>query len=269
MTEQRPPTAPRGGSGGFPRRRLLLGVGVLVGIAAIAAGALFNARSLEGKAVDNGQYPLHTDIVATTFWVGEVFDPNASDGSQVISTYDSLWLQSYGGCDGVIVAGTCQTEARTPGNGYFPTSMKPQQNPFYLDLPFDDVNDPHAAAIRSDVIPWAHDAAYTALAADPNSSLMKNRWVQITSHGQTCYGQIEDAGPGVYDDANYVFGTGDARPANTKFNGAGMDVSPALNGCLRFTDLNGENDRVNWRFVEEKDVPAGPWLTIVTRSGVR
>ena len=107
----------------------------------------------------------------------------------------------------MIVAGTCETETRTPGNGYFPTSMKPQQNPFYLDLPFDDMNDPNAAAIRSDVIPWAHDAAYTALAADPNSSLMKNRWVQITSHGQTCYGQIEDAGPGVYDDANYVFGT--------------------------------------------------------------
>ena len=48
-----------------------------------------------------------------------------------------------------------------------------------------------------------------------------------------------------------------------------MDVSPALNGCFRFTDINGEIDRVNWRFVEEKDVPAGPWLTIVTRSGVR
>src|ERR1700744_5879735 len=33
-------------------------------------------------------YPWHTNIVSTTFWVGEIFDPNASDGSQVISTYD-------------------------------------------------------------------------------------------------------------------------------------------------------------------------------------
>jgi hypothetical protein len=48
-----------------------------------------------------------------------------------------------------------------------------------------------------------------------------------------------------------------------------MDVSPAMNGCLHFSDINGENDTVNWRFVEEKDVPPGPWLTIVTRSGVR
>ena len=27
-------------------------------------------------------YPLHTNVVATTFWVGEIFDPQASDGSQ-------------------------------------------------------------------------------------------------------------------------------------------------------------------------------------------
>ena len=50
-------------------------------------------------------YPLHTDVVATTFWVGEIFDPQASDGSQVISTYDSHWLAHYGGCDGIVVNG--------------------------------------------------------------------------------------------------------------------------------------------------------------------
>ena len=42
-------------------------------------------------------YPLHTDVVATTFWVGEIFDPKASDGSQVISTHESRWLAHYGG----------------------------------------------------------------------------------------------------------------------------------------------------------------------------
>ena len=47
--------------------------------------------------MDNGQYPWHTDIVATTFWVGEVFDPNASDGSQVISTYDSTGCRATAG----------------------------------------------------------------------------------------------------------------------------------------------------------------------------
>ena len=47
-------------------------------------------------------YPLHTGIVATTFWVGEIFDPTASDGSQVYSTYDSRWAAHYGGCDGIV-----------------------------------------------------------------------------------------------------------------------------------------------------------------------
>jgi hypothetical protein len=48
-----------------------------------------------------------------------------------------------------------------------------------------------------------------------------------------------------------------------------MDVSPALNGCLRFTDINGQNDRVDWQFVDAADVPEGPWTRIVTTSGVR
>ena len=97
---------------------------------------------------------------------------------------------------------------------------------------------------------------------------MKNRWVQISNGDRTCYGQIEDAGPGQYNDADYVFGSNDQRPANTKFNGAGMDVSPALNGCLGFADINGEDDRVDWRFVEADDVPDGPWRQLITTSQV-
>ena len=213
-------------------------------------------------------YPKHTNIISTTFWVGEIFDPNASDGSQVISTYDSGWLAHYGGCDGVVVRSDCQTEQRTASNGYFPTSMTPKQNPFYLDLPFDDVNDPGAFAQRAAVIPWANDPGYAGKATDDSFSYMKNRWVAITKAGRTCYGQIEDAGPGEYNDAAYVFGSGDQRPANSRYNSAGMDVSPALNGCLKFSDLNGEDDHVDWQFVDAADVPAGPWRTVITTSGI-
>ena len=216
-----------------------------------------------------GAYPWHTGIVSTTFWVGEIFDPIAADGSQVYSTYDSGWMESYGGCDGVRTADDCQTEVRTAANDYFPTQLTPKENPFYLDLPFDDLNDAQAFATREQVVPWAGQAAYAGSAGDDTVSLMKNRWVRIRSNGQTCYGQIEDAGPGQYHDAAYVFGADDARPANKKFNGAGMDVSPALNGCLRFSDINGENDTVDWQFVEAADVPPGPWTKIVTTSGVR
>ena len=209
-------------------------------------------------------YPMHTNIVATTFWVGEIFDPNADDGSQVVSTYDDQWMAHYGGCDGVRNAGKCDTETRTSANAFFPQAMKPLENPFYLDLPFDDVNNNKAFSERGELVPWASDPGYLGLSQDPNISFMKNRWVRISKDSQVCYGQIEDAGPAEYDDAAYVFGTADARPRNKRFKGAGMDVSPALNGCLGFTQLDGTNDSVNWQFVEESDVPEGPWKKLVT-----
>lgn len=216
----------------------------------------------------NRDYPWHTDIVATVFWVGEILDPNASDGSQEISTYDSNWMANYGGCDGVIIKGSCETEPRFASNDYFPSSMEPQQNPFYLDLPFDDINNQNAFEERGSVIPWANDAGYAGREDDRTFSYMKNRWVRMEKDGATCYGQIQDAGPGVYDDSGYVFGNNDPRPANTKFNGAGMDVSPALAGCLGFEDLNSAQARVDWRFVEQSQVPEGPWTKIVTTAPV-
>jgi hypothetical protein len=251
-------------------------------------------------------YPLHTSIVSTTFWVGEIFNATVSDGSQVCSTYDSQWAAHhtgvqpyltpssasacpgsyYGGCDGVASGATsatmqCATEARDSTNGFFPkTQPAPLENPFYLDLPYDDVNDATAFKERCSVIPWAaadNAASKVNHCTDAGYSYMKNRWVAITGpNDRTCYGQIEDAGPSsgiLYHDKAYVFGQNNARPVNKKFSGdpaqgAGMDVSPALNGCLGFADLDGDNDHVAWRFVAAADVPPGPWTRVVTHSGV-
>ncbi|WP_156364580.1 hypothetical protein [Curtobacterium sp. Leaf261] len=232
-----------------------------------ASGAA-GAAGTPDATVPTSASPWHTRIVSTTFWVGEVFDPDASDGSQVLSTYDGKWQAHYGGCDGVVSGTGCETERRTAANGWFPTAMTPRENPFYLDLPYDDVNDRTGFADRDAVVPWSSSAPYSAHAGDQGFSFMKNRWVMIRKDGHVCYGQIEDAGPGQYHDAAYVFGTDDARPANKRYNGAGMDVSPALNGCLGFAEVNGEDDRVDWRFVEAGEVPAGPWRTIVTTSGL-
>jgi hypothetical protein len=177
------------------------------------------------------EYSWHYGIVATNFWVGQVIS-SARDGSQKISAYDDHWEAHYGGCDGIVVRNVCTFELRSAANGYFPTQMTPQQNPFYLDLPLQD---------RS----------------------LKDRWVHLRKDGRVCYGQVEDAGPAVYDDVAYVLG--DARPKNTRFNGAGLDVSPALNGCLGFTGaVDGASDRVDWRFIDAVDVPAGPWTRIRT-----
>ena len=224
------------------------------------------ARVSGGRARPHGRrYPRHAGIVATTFWVGEIFYPHAPDGSQVISTYDAHWMLHYGGCDGLVTDRTCRTQRRVAANGFFPTRMIPRENPFYLDLPFDDVNNAAAFSQRARVIPWANEAGR---AHDPSFSYMKNRWVKLMRDGRTCYGQVEDAGPGVYDDYRYVFGTGHRRPASRLYNGAGLDVSPALTGCLGFSELNGDDNRVDWQFVDAAGVPPGPWTRLVTTRGV-
>lgn len=237
----------------------------------------------------------HTGIVSTTFWVGEIYNANLADGSQVCSTYDSNWAYHWsgvnngkvpsgaagcagaivGGCDGVPGANNaCKTEKRTAANGYFPTSpqVNPKENPFYLDLPYDDLNDPIAFKERCSVIPWANDPGFAGHCSDGSFSYMKNHWVKLLGpNGNTCYGQVEDAGPShgsLYHDKAYVFGTNDARPTQTRFNNAGMDVSPALNGCLGFASLDGQSDRVSWSFVDAAAVPAGPWTRIITTSQV-
>lgn len=246
-------------------------VGALSAVVAALASALLVVGVATAPTVQADpkpkprQYPVHTRIIATTFWVGEIFDPDAEDGSQMYSTYDDHWYRNYGGCDGKIRRGVCRTERRVKKNGYFPRHMTPKQNPFYLDLPYDDLNDRIGFARRGKVIPWAKRPKYARRVNNPNVSLMKNRWVRIASRGHVCYGQIQDAGPGTYHDAAYVFGRTDARPASKRYNNAGVDVSPALNGCLRFKSLNGKRDRVNWRFVDGRDVPRGPWKRIVTR----
>jgi hypothetical protein len=237
--------------------------------------------------------PWHRGIAATTFWVGEVFSTATSDGSQVCSTYDSDWAYHWsgvndgrvaadavacagaivGGCDGVVDAqNQCSTEPRTAANDFFPTQATPRENPFYLDLPFDDLNDPTGFAERCQVIPWAYSPGFAGHCSDRGFSYLKNHWVRIVGpDGMTCYGQVEDAGPShddLYHDAFYVFGTTDARPVQGRYNDAGLDVSPALNGCLGFTELDGDDDRVDWQFVDAGGVPAGPWTQLVTTSPV-
>ena len=249
--------------------------------------------SSAASPVTGRAYPWHTGIVATTFWVGELFDANRADGSQICSTYDTNWAYHWsgvdhgtvsadasgcpgsiiGGCDGVPgVNNRCATEPRTSANGYYPTGVTPKENPFYLDVPFDDLNDPAAYAQRCRAIPWADDAEFGGHCGDAGFSYMKNRWVRLVGpDGNTCYGQIEDAGPShddLYHDTDYVFGAIDPRPTQMQFNNAGVDVSPALNGCLGFAEIDGETDLVSWQFVDGSDVPPGPWTAIVTTSGV-
>ncbi|MCU1406945.1 MAG: hypothetical protein JWQ43_3248 [Glaciihabitans sp.] len=275
---------------------------VFGGLSANGASAAPPAQTAAGvagtaKANASSPYPWHTKIVSTTFWVGEIYDADLEDGSQVCSTYDGLWAAHWsgvsknkvpssaegcagsptGGCDGIAKFSgktivSCETSKRLKANNYFATGLAPKENPFYLDLPYDDLNDETGFDQRCAVIPWANAAGFKGHCDDEEFSYMKNRWVRIVGpNGQTCYGQVEDAGPShddLYHDKKYVFGKTDARPTQKQFNNAGMDVSPALNSCLGFKELDGQSDKVSWQFVDNAQVPAGPWTKVVTKSGV-
>lgn len=206
---------------------------------------LVNCGSSEDSSAPS-HYPLHRDITATEFWVGE--EANADNGfiSNASSCWDDLWMEHYGGID--------SPDARV---GYLPSGFIPQENPFYVALPYTDFDDTGRKINAVRMIPWAHSKSWGSL-----DSMCKNQWVRISKGSVVVYAQWEDSGPFQYDDTAYVFGT--AQPQNTLNENAGIDVSPAVNDYL---GLNGM-DAVNWQFVPATEVPDGPWKDIITTSQI-
>lgn len=188
-------------------------------------------------AQNNSKYPLHSNIVATVFWVGE--DPSLDNGyiDNYDSAWDGSWQESFGGVDDP-----------TSRNGYYPAGFSPKENPFYFALPYGDYTESGAKANVTQI--------YWYKPFSDGASLLKNRWIKISYNGKVAYGQWEDTGPFESDDVGYVFGT--AKPKQE----VGLDVSPAVRDYL---GLSGRN-KVSWQFVDEAQVPNGPWKEIVTSS---
>jgi hypothetical protein len=107
------------------------------------------------------------------------------------------------------------------------------------------------------VIPWVKDRQWK-----DTESMCKNQWIKIIHGSKIAYAQWEDVGPFEENDYLYVFGT--ARPHNRLNANAGLDVSPAVEGLL---GLNGR-DTVDWQFVDAASVPDGPWKQVVTTSQI-
>ena len=158
------------------------------------------------------------------------------------SAWDSDWAESFGGVD--------DPENR---EGWYPTGFIPEENPFYVALPYSDYN-PSGRKSNLEIIPWYQEGT------QEGTSLIKNRWVKITYRGKSCFAQWENVGPYESDDVDYVFGT--SKPKNTYGLKAGIDVSPAVKDCL---DLPSGR-RVDWQFADDEEVPIGPWNEIVTTS---
>lgn len=190
-------------------------------------------------------YPVHKNITATTFWVGEPADKSNKDISNAASAWDEKWQAHFGGVD--------DPKHR---NGYFPATFTPRENPFYFALPYNDFNSKgDRKKSAGSVVYWAADSSFA-----PDQSMLKNQWIAVTANGRTAYAQWEDVGPFGEDDSAYVFGS--ASPKSKANHNAGLDLSPAMEEYL---GLGGE-DKVDWQFIKAADVPDGPWKKIITTS---
>jgi hypothetical protein len=177
------------------------------------------------------------NVVATVFWVGELPTEN-NPTPNTVSAWDQNWQQNYGGYD--------EPDRR---DGFLPAGFTPQLNPFYVALPYNDVakggvHRPEA----SEVIPWFWETY-----RGDGISVCKDRWVAIHYDGRVCYAQWEDVGPFEVDHWQYVFGNEAPRPNRNK--SAGIDLSPAVRDFLGLRS----GERVQWRFVDDRQVPRGPW----------
>lgn len=189
---------------------------------------------------DGGPYPWRTNIVTTTFWVGERAAKNNPVPNDK-SSWDVNWAKNYGGTD------SPDTSAR---RGYLPASFNPGQNPFYIALPYNDLQAGGHKPEASQVIPW-----FKREYKGPGKTVLKGRWVAIRYKDRIAYAQWEDCGPFRTDHAAYVFGN--ERPKPNLNKGAGLDVSPAVRDYLGMAST----DVTDWKFVEFEEIPRGPWST--------
>lgn len=222
-----------------------------------AAGALLLARRPSSAPTEtqtgaqsqsrpqnpSGDFPDHTKITTTVFWVGEPGDADNGNIPNKGSAWDAQWQAHYGGVDDPVHRST-----------YRPAGFTPSENPFYVALPYNDFD---ASGHRK-----ATAGACQRLLVHPDEhySYCKNVWLAVRNGDKTVYAQWEDVGPFIEDDPSYVFGN--AAPRNTTGAGAGLDVSPAVRDYLGLNDV----DKTSWQFVNPLDVPEGPWKTTITTS---
>ena len=186
------------------------------------------------------------NVVTTVFWIGELPTENNPTPNNK-SAWDSNWQASYGGYD--------DPNSR---QGFLPKGFVPNLNPFYVALPYNDIGkDFRHRPEASQVIPWFWERYQ-----GDGISVCKGRWLAIHHEGKICYAQWEDVGPFETDHFQYVFGSEEPRPNRNQ--AAGLDISPAVRDFLGL--VSGK--RVEWKFIEDHEVPAGPWRSFGFRPGV-
>ena len=205
---------------------------------AIAFTPALVAAPTAASAVAEDRYPWKRDIVTTTFWIGEKPAKNNPVPNRA-SSWDADWAKHYGGTD------TPDKEDRVD---FRPADFVPGQNPFYVALPYNDLQADGHKPEAAKIIPWFKDDC-----KGPGKTVCKGRWIAIRFKNRVTYAQWEDCGPFRTDHASYVFGN--ERPKPNLNQGAGLDVSPAVRDYLGMNDT----DVTDWKFVDFDEVPPGPW----------
>ncbi|MFN2475175.1 MAG: hypothetical protein ABR526_02395 [Chthoniobacterales bacterium] len=200
-----------------------------------------SARTLNQPTPTTRKFEWKKGIVTTVFWIGEKPSGNNPTPNKS-SSWDADWTRNYGGFDD-------PDPARR--RNMLPVSFTPRQNPFYCALPYNDKARTGHRPEAPNVVPWFREAYQ-----GPAVSTCKGRWIAIHKGSKTVYAQWEDAGPFRTDHWQYVFGN--ERPKPNLNQGAGLDVSPAVRDYLGLQ----ETDVTDWKFVEFKEVPPGPWAKL-------
>jgi hypothetical protein len=199
--------------------------------------SLAGVRPYTGLTVA-GAYPWKYNITTTVFWIGEPASPQHLVSNEK-SAWDPDWVLRYGGID------SPDTAAR---RNFIPAGFVPGLNPFYVALPYNDLDEQHAKPEAALIIPWFRIAFVRE-----GASVCKGRWLAIRHGRRVCYAQWEDVGPFFTDHWQYVFGM--ERPRANANQGAGLDVSPAVRDYLGLSGI----DHCDWKFVDLAYVPFGPW----------
>jgi len=207
-----------------------------------ANSLVFAPPHLSGWGPETGErLPWKRNIVTTVFWIGEKATGNNPVPNHA-SSWDKDWARSYGGFD---------DPDPSHRSDYIPVKFTPRQNPFYCALPYNDKAREGHRSEAPNVVPW-----FKQRYQGPGVSTCKGHWVAIRKGDRTVYAQWEDAGPFRTDHWQYVFGN--ERPKPNLNKGAGLDVSPAVRDYLGL----GPTDVTDWKFVDFKDVPPGPWAKL-------
>ena len=196
------------------------------------------SRTVDHPTAPYRQFDWKKDIVTTVFWIGEKPTGNNPVPNKS-SSWNANWTSNYGGYDDPDPARRLDM---------LPVNFTPRQNPFYCALPYNDKARTGHRPEAPQVVPWFEETYQ-----GPAVSTCKSRWIAIRKGSKTVYAQWEDAGPFRTDHWQYVFGN--ERPKPNLNKGAGLDVSPAVRDYLGMQPT----DVTDWKFVEFKNVPPGPW----------